>query len=270
MYEKEVVEVFRRSGLQVGSCDYSQVAFSQDPTSFKTVLTTVIPYWFEPKQPHNISIYAILPDYHLIVGEILQEICEELKKLFPQNTFEPHVDVSPINEKKAAFLGGLGFIGRNTLLINEEYGSFLFIGDICTDAEINIGNNVSDKSCKGCNLCIKACPGNALENGFCSEKCISYLTQKKGKLEDCEKAILKRSDSVWGCDICAAVCPYNRNLKESEYSIKYEDIKISNINRNLLEGLSNGEFKRKFNDRAFAWRGISVLRRNLDVLECSE
>lgn len=270
MYEKEVIEAFQQRGLKVGSCEYFKVSFSQEPSIFKTVITTVIPYWFEPKQPHNISIYAILPDYHNVVGDILREICRELKTLFPQNIFEPHVDASPVNEKKAAVLGGLGFVGKNTLLINEEYGSFLFIGDICTDAEININNGVSEKLCKGCDLCIKSCPVNALEDGFCKEKCISFLTQKKGTLEEYEKEILKRSDSVWGCDICAKVCPHNKNLKESEYSLKFDDKKIYNIDKDLLEGLSNGEFKRRFNDRAFVWRGVSILRRNLEILECTE
>ena len=267
MYEKEVTDFFRGYGLQVGSCSYSEVAFSKDSSDFKTVLTTVFPYWFEPKQSHNISIYSILPDYHIVVGELLDNICKKLKAVFPDNVFEPHVDVSPINEKKAAVLGGLGFIGKNTLLINEKYGSFLFIGDICTDAEIELNSSISNKSCKGCSLCSESCPGKALDDGFCSEKCISFLTQKKGELSEDEKNILIKSDSVWGCDICSLVCPHNKNLPMSEYALKYEDKMIYNINEDLLEGLSNGEFKRKFHDRAFVWRGVSVLRRNLEILK---
>lgn len=266
MYEKEVTEIFHEYGLQVGSCKYSDVAFSKDTSDYKTVLTTIVPYWFEPKQAHNISIYSILPDYHIVVGEMLKSICEKLKAVFPDNIFEPHVDVSPVNEKKAAVLGGLGFIGKNTLLINEKYGSFLFIGDICTDAEINLNSSISKNSCKGCDLCREACPGKALDEGFCSEKCISFLTQKKGILTEEEKNILQRSDSVWGCDICALACPHNRNLQISEYALKYEDKMIYNIDKELLDSLSNGKFKRKFSDRAFVWRGISVLRRNLEIL----
>ena len=77
---------------------------------------------------------------------------------------------------------------------------------------------------------------------------------------------MQRSDSVWGCDICALACPHNRNLQISEYALKYEDKMIYNIDKELLDSLSNGKFKRKFSDRAFVWRGISVLRRNLEIL----
>ena len=269
MYEKEIVEIFQNKNLPVGSCNYSSVSFSDD-NRFKSVLTTVIPYWFKPEKPHNISIYAMLPDYHKVVVEILNEICVELKKLFPDNIFESHADISPVNEKKAAVLCGLGFIGKNTLLINEKFGSFVFIGDICTDAEIHIENDIKENLCGDCNLCIKACVGNALENGFCIEKCVSAITQKKGEFSDFEKQILRKSGSVWGCDVCSLVCPYNKGLVTSEYAEKYKDQLIYNIDSNMLGGLSNGEFKRKFNDRAFAWKGISVLRRNIEILECKE
>ena len=164
MHEKEIRDIFLKRNMPVGSCSYSEVALNKDDSVFKTVLTTAVPYWFKPEKPHNISIYAMLPDYHKVVLEILESICAELKELFPDNIFEPHVDISPINEKKAAFLGGLGFIGKNTLLINEKFGSFLFIGDICTDAEIHIENEIKKNLCEDCRLCIKACPGNAIHD----------------------------------------------------------------------------------------------------------
>ncbi len=270
MYEKEVAEIFRDRNLSVGTCAYSDVAFSDSETPFKSVITTVVPYWFKPEKPHNISIYAMLPDYHKVVVDILSEICLELKKLFPENIFEPHADISPVNEKKAAFLSGLGFIGKNTLLINEKYGSFLFIGDICTDAEIHIENKIKESLCGDCDLCVRCCPGNALDCGFCSERCVSAITQKKGELTDSEKQIILKGKSVWGCDICSVVCPFNRDLEQSEYARKYNDSLLYNIDSEMLEGFSNGEFKRKFSDRAFAWKGISVLRRNLEVLEFDE
>lgn len=270
MYEKEVSDLFSRFGLTVGACAYSDVALNGEPDRFKTVITTVLPYWFKPEGKRNISIYAMLPDYHKILGGILENITAELKELFPNNIFEYHVDVSPVNEKKAAALSGLGFIGKNTLLINERFGSFVFIGDICTDAEICIKKEFVSDGCGDCNLCVKACPGNALCKGFNIECCVSAITQKKGELTDSEASILRRSGSVWGCDVCSLVCPYNKGLEISSY---YEDCKdrlIQYIDKKLLDGLSNGDFRRKFNDRAFVWRGISVLRRNIDILECNE
>ena len=131
MYEKEIVEIFLSRNLPVGTCGYSDVSFEDKLSPFKSVITTVIPYWFRPEKSHNISMYAMLPDYHKVVVDILEYICVELKRLFPENIFVPHADVSPVNEKKAAVLSGLGFIGKNTLLINEKYGSFVFINWKC-------------------------------------------------------------------------------------------------------------------------------------------
>ena len=270
MHEKEITDIFGHYGMPVGTCKFSDVAFRNDENSFKTVITTVLPYWFKTEGERNISLYAMLPDYHSILGDILKKISVELETLFPENKFECHVDVSPVNEKKAAELSGLGFIGKNTLLINEQYGSFVFIGDICTDADININNSRVNFGCGDCDICVRACPGNALVEGFDSFRCVSAITQKKGELTESETSILRKSGSVWGCDICSLVCPYNKKLETSLYYETYKDRLIKYIDKDLIDGLSNGEFRRKFNDRAFVWRGVSVLRRNLDMLECNE
>ena len=94
MHEKEIRDIFLKRNMPVGSCSYSDVAFNKDDSVFKTVLTTAVPYWFKPEKPHNISIYAILPDYHKVVFEILESICAELKELFPDNIF-PKTPSSP-------------------------------------------------------------------------------------------------------------------------------------------------------------------------------
>ncbi|MBQ6809223.1 MAG: epoxyqueuosine reductase [Clostridia bacterium] len=267
MLEKEVIEIFYKRGLPVGTCDFEDVSFSYEKTEFKKVFVTLIPYWFKPEMPHNISIYAMLPDYHVVVGELLSEIVSELKRLFPENKFEPHVDVSPINEKKAAVLAGLGFIGKNTLLINKEFGSFLFIGDICTDAEIDLNGKIIPNGCGDCLKCKISCPGKALDSGFDCEKCISAITQKKGELTAEQRDLLRRTKSVWGCDICSIVCPYNQNLKSSVYAEKYKENLLYNLTEDMISGLSNGEFKKRFKERAFAWKGVSVLRRNLEAVK---
>lgn len=266
MFEREITDIFAKYGLPVGSCSFAEVSFLKEDTRFKRVLTVAFPYWFELSAPHNISMYAMLPDYHKVLGKILEDVVSDLKKIFPENLFASHVDVSPVNEKKAAVLSGLGFIGKNTLLINEKYGSFLFLGDICTDAEIFIENEIVANGCGDCSRCIKACPGHALGESFCSDNCVSAITQKKGELSEHEKILIGKSGYVWGCDICSLVCPYNKKLEKSHFAEKYEQYLLYNITEEFFLGFSNREFKRKYANRAFSWKGLSVLRRNFEVL----
>ena len=108
------------------------------------------------------------------------------------------------------------------------------------------------------------CPGKALtEEGFNESLCASYLTQKKGDLTQSEKNIIKNSSSAWGCDICQNVCPMNADIQKSPLTEFTEDLILCIKN----EYISNREFKRKYADRAFSWRGKSVIDRNLAILD---
>lgn len=266
MYEKETADIFRKRGLKCGTCAYMTSAYEPDGT-FKTVVVTLLPYYFKPEKPHNISLYAMLPDYHSVLSDILNGICGELKALMPGCRFEPHVDISPVKEKKAASLAGLGFIGKNTLLISEEYGSFVFIGDICTDADINIPSVPVKSRCGNCDMCVKSCPAGALNFGFDKSKCLSAVTQKRGELSDKEALLIRKTGCVWGCDVCSLVCPCNAEIPESRLAADNKDNLICHITYEMLDGLSDREFRRKFGDRAFIWRGVSTLRRNLKAAE---
>jgi len=109
-----------------------------------------------------------------------------------------------------------------------------------------------------CN-CIKACPLGAIgEESFDSGLCLSYISQKKGELTELEIDALSGSGMIWGCDICQEVCPCNKELPETNI----EDFKNDLITRLTIDNISNREFKEKFGDRAFAWRGKNVILRN--------
>ena len=112
-------------------------------------------------------------------------------------------------------------------------------------------------------MCIKLCPGGALtENGFDERKCVSYITQKKGELSEEEMNAIRNSGSVWGCDICQRVCPENKN-KELTGINKFRENLILCIKN---EKISNREFKKKYAERAFSWRGKGVIDRNLSII----
>jgi len=212
----------------------------------------------------RISRYAMGEDYHKVVINALEKGCEILK----QNGFssKAYADNSPLLERYLAYLAGLGFFGKNGMLINEKYGSFVFVGYILTDCEMPCDTPLDNSMCIGCNKCIDACPGNALGEDFSfnENKCVSYLTQKKGELTGKEQEIIKKSGYIWGCDICQNVCPYNYTAQRTNIPQFFKNL-VFDIE--IDENMSNSEFGRKFSNRAFAWRGKNVLKRNIELFK---
>ncbi|MDR1813013.1 MAG: hypothetical protein LBQ87_09330 [Candidatus Fibromonas sp.] len=163
------------------------------------------------KKHEPIAAYAHGKDYHITVGNILREKALQLNGL-------PFVDSLPVAERELAAMAGLGFIGKNTMLINPKFGSGFFIGGILlnTDALHTVG--ALPNGCAKCRKCIDACPNKALsEDGFLdSRRCASYLTiEYRGEFSEEQREWAKHS--IFGCDICQRVCPYNaRHLAETE------------------------------------------------------
>lgn len=209
----------------------------------------------------NLSRYARGKDYHLVAGEKLDRLAELLRR--QGYAAECFCDTGIMCDRYLAYMAGLGFFGKNHALINSEYGSYTFIGSILTDAKIEPDAPL-EMSCIGCGACIKACPGGALtEDGFAENLCASYLTQKKGELSGEERRIIKKSGSAWGCDICQSVCPHN-NLARRSGICEFTNDLIVSLDEDMA--VSNRDFRRRYSDRAFAWRGWNVIRRNLEIL----
>ena len=192
-------------------------AINRLPENPKSIIVACFPYLL-PKDNYsgsNVSKYAVVTDYHDVASARLERACEELKKLFPENTFSPFADNSPIPEVRAAHAAGLGVLGKNTLLITKNYGSYVFIGEIVTDLELDAGN-APTSSCVGCGRCISRCPAKARgKHGIDSQKCLSAITQKKGCLTEKETELMINCGCIWGCDICQDICPMNKNAAVS-------------------------------------------------------
>ncbi len=253
------------TGLPYGFSSFSAIkdslipcrALERLPDKAETVISILFPYYLgeEFYERANVSRYAVSEDYHIITGKIINEITENLRKEFPENEFQAFVDNSPLPEVRCAVNAGLGVMGINNLFINKDYGSWVFLGEIVTDKYFEPFKG-EYSLCNGCEKCIAACPGNALTGKeIIKEKCLSYLSQKKGELDEDTKKKIADTGCVWGCDICQKVCPHNKNAKATPIK-EFFDTALPVVTRET-----------EIESRAFSWRGKQVIDRNIDVLE---
>lgn len=212
----------------------------------------------------NISVYAVSRDYHRFFEALFDEILPILRDKFPKNRFVGFTDHSPIAEGEAAVKAGLGMFGCNHLFLTKEHSSFVFLGEIITDAVIDC--EVKKISvCTACGACQRACPV-----GLDVTRCLSALTQKKGTLDrDAQKAILAHG-IAWGCDTCQERCPVTRAAKDAGtlYSTIpfFRENTIAHLTTEAITAMSDEEFAA----RAYSWRGREVILRNLALLEGKE
>jgi epoxyqueuosine reductase len=217
-----------------------------------------------------ISRYAWGRDYHELMWERLNTLAEALNERFPKpHRNKAYADTGPVAERLFAKYAGLGWLGKNTLLLNEKKGSWFFLGVIFTTLEIApslaTGEMPSADLCGNCRQCLDACPTGAFVEPYLMDarRCISYLTiELRGSVpEEFREAI---GNKVYGCDICQEVCPYNREAPVTAIA-DFEPRRFS-AGKSLFEprlewlaGLSEAEFREKFRGSAMKrtkWRGL--------------
>ncbi len=243
----------------------------------KSVIVVLMNYF--PQQPtqqsnKKIAKYAISGvDYHYVLKQKLKVLEEKIVESFGEACFNNEtqhnfVDSAPILERRWAERAGLGWIGKNKMLINPKIGSYFFIGVLLINKELEYDTPLESR-CGNCTRCIDGCPTNALsiENGLDAKKCISYQTiEKKGEIDT--KVQKKLSGYIFGCDICQDVCPWNRRKpkpnKHKEFAINDSLSLLTNGN---LDDISNGEFKRKFKNTAFARAGLKKLKQTISYID---
>lgn len=159
--KKRMQGIFEKCGAaSAGWVPVGELGGCEGEKWVKGLFCAVFPY-FESLRPGNISVYARGMDYHAVLKARLSSAAEALKGLYPESRFKIYVDASPYPEVRAAALCGLGVLGKNGLLITERYGSYVFIGTIASDLELQYEKN-EIKNCIGCMACVRACPGGAL------------------------------------------------------------------------------------------------------------
>lgn len=225
----------------------------------KVIISIAFPYMFNFKLEDKIyfSKYTQGKDYHRVVGEYLKNICCFIENIGGKAKY--FVDSNCLPERYIAKLCGVGFIGKNNMLITERYGSYVFLGEIITDLPLPKDNEKINK-CGQCDLCLRACPTKAINQKESNPNiCLSYITQKKD-LEDIWLDKLK--GRLFGCDTCQRVCPFNKEVENSPLmELKPLDF-MTNINLEELTSLSNKVFKQKYATSSCGWRGKNILIRN--------
>lgn len=231
----------------------------------KTVLVGAFPY-YAGEGEGNLSLYCRGEDYHRVLVRRLETVCEGLRNAHPGFSFLPGADNSPIPELAAAELAGVGVRGRHGLRIVSPYGSYVFLGTILTDWETAQTGPAAKTLCpENCTACRDACPTGALGEGGCDiSRCLSELTQKKGELSPEEERAIRKGGLIWGCDCCQKACPYNKKAAMTPLPEFRENL-LPSLTLGELEGMSNKGFRKQYADKAFSWRGIAPLRRNLQL-----
>ena len=228
----------------------------------KSIIVCIFPYYTGEDEVANVSRYARIPDYHMIAKDKLQQIADFIM-LESNAKCECFADTGVLHDRYLAYLAGIGFFGLNNCLINEKYGSYFFIGYIVTDLQL-VPDKPQKKECLKCGNCVKNCPGCALDGevGFNANRCVSYITQIK-ELTEKQIDILKGQEMVYGCDRCQEVCPHNANPLKTPIQEFYEK-RQSKLEKNELLAMSNKEFKQKYGNFPFSWRGKAVILKNFD------
>jgi epoxyqueuosine reductase len=216
----------------------------------------------------KVSRYAWGDDYHDVVGAKLRSLLAWIQTELPGAQGKVCVDIQPLMDKAWAARAGLGWIGKHTNLITTEYGSWVFIGELLLNIELEYEKEVVADHCGSCTLCIDACPTSAITEPYVvdSNKCISYATIELRDPELPATVAENLEGWVYGCDICQDVCPWNRFEQTSaEPRFLPRDGNVNASLAQLLE-LTAESYAERFRGSAMKRAKLPGLQRNARAL----
>tara|TARA_A200000113_G_scaffold20197_1_gene17527 strand:+ start:5657 stop:6574 length:918 start_codon:yes stop_codon:yes gene_type:complete len=273
--EEKNFEDWLKQGYQ-GTMSYLERNFDKrlDPTKLvpgaKSIISLTFNY-FPTKKKFNdnsflISKYAYGKDYHIIIKDKLKELFSQMKKEVGDIEGRVFVDSAPIHERAWAKISGLGWIGKNSLLLNKKMGSYFFLAEIICDLDLEYDSTVSDH-CGTCTKCIDACPTDAITQAQVvdANRCISYLTIEN-KNEIPKELSKSFNNYIFGCDICQDVCPWNRfstSHNEKEFLPKEE---FSKMSKKDWQELTHETFNKIFKNSAVKRAKFQGLKRNIKAV----
>jgi epoxyqueuosine reductase len=216
----------------------------------------------------KISRYAWGDDYHEIISTKLLALLSWIKEQVPGAEGKVCVDIQPMMDKAWAVRAGLGWLGKHSNVITHEFGSWVFIGELLLNIELDYGDKTVEDHCGTCTLCIDACPTGAIVEPYVvdSNKCISYATIELREPEIAGPVAEKLSGWLYGCDICQDVCPWNR-FEQSTNEERFEP-REENIDANLADilELTPDSYAHRFRGSPMKRAKLSGLQRNARTL----
>ena len=240
--------------------------------SAKSVICVAMNY-FTPTQHSNdpsagkISRYAWGDDYHDVLGDKLKFLWEWMQIEFPEVEGRYYTDTGPVMDKAWAQRAGIGWIGKHTNVITHDIGSWIFLGELLTNLELEYDEPATDH-CGTCSLCIEACPTDAIVQPYVvdSNKCISYLTiEHRGEID---VALGEKFENwIYGCDICQDICPWNEKFSLESANTRFAP-RHGNVDPNLQEwkDMTQEEFSRTFKGSPVKRTKRDGLVRNVQVV----
>jgi len=259
-----------------GQMQYMENHFDKrlDPTKLvegsKSVISLLFNYYPKETQipdSYKLSKYAYGTDYHFIIKDKLKALLNFIQDEIGEVHGRAFVDSAPVLDKAWAAKSGLGWVGKHTLLLTQQAGSFHFIAELIIDLELEY-DRATTNHCGSCTKCIDACPTQAIAEPYVVDgsKCISYFTielkenipsEFKGKFEDW----------MFGCDICQDVCPWNRFSKAHNEPLFNPHPELLSMTKKDWEEITEDVFKKIFKDSAVKRTKFSGLKRNIDFLK---
>ncbi|MGP8215866.1 MAG: tRNA epoxyqueuosine(34) reductase QueG [Bacteroidia bacterium] len=235
----------------------------------KSVISLMLNYYPSEKQNEDapeISKYAYGRDYHFVIKDKLKELLAIMQGYIGEINGRGFVDSAPVLERAWAAKSGLGWIGKNSMLIHPRKGSFFFLAELIIDLELIYDAPIKDY-CGTCTRCMDACPTQAIvqPNVVDGSKCISYFTiELKEAMPDEMKG--KMENHLFGCDVCQDVCPWNRFSQPHHEEDLNASPDLIKMNKKDWEEISEEAFNKTFSDSPLQRAGYERIKRNLGYL----
>ncbi|MFA5973359.1 MAG: tRNA epoxyqueuosine(34) reductase QueG [Lentimicrobiaceae bacterium] len=241
----------------------------------KSVIVFLYNYYpskmMDENSPYLVSAYAYGLDYHEVIREKLNILTAKLKDQVPDISIRGFVDSAPVLERAWASRAGLGWIGKNSMLISKRNGSYFFISELIIDAELVYDMPLGGNYCGDCSLCLDACPTGAITDlrVVDANKCISFLTiENKGEIPEAFKGQYKKW--IFGCDICQQVCPWNRFSTPHNEPAFEPPPGLMEMRKEDWDQLDNDQYKILFKKSALKRAKFAGLMRNIEFLSGSD